>query len=73
MQKEIESLMNSANNLYDLVVSTEKHATTLCGYIADLSAGDDKNEYVKESKQLSIGLCSTRRRSKRRFKTKEVL
>jgi hypothetical protein len=39
--------MNSANNLFDLVVSTEKHATTLCGFIADLPAGDDKNEYVK--------------------------
>ena len=39
--------MSSANNLYDLVVSTEKHATTLCGYIADLPAGDDKFEYVK--------------------------
>ena len=39
--------MKSANNLFDLVVFTEKHATTLCGYIADLPAGDDKNEYVK--------------------------
>jgi hypothetical protein len=39
--------MNCANNLYDLVVSTERHATTLCEYIADLPAGDDKNEYVK--------------------------
>jgi hypothetical protein len=39
--------MNCANNLFDLVVFTEKHATTLCGYIADLPAGDDKNEYVK--------------------------
>ena len=40
--------MNSATNLFDLVVSTEKHATTLCGYIADLPAGDDKVEYVKQ-------------------------
>ena len=39
--------MKSANNLFDLVVSTEKHATTLCGFISDLPAGDDKNEYVK--------------------------
>ena len=39
--------MKSANNLFDLVVFTEDHATTLCGYIADLRAGDDKNEYVK--------------------------
>ena len=39
--------MKSANNLFDLVVFTEKHATTLCGFIADLPAGDDKNEYVK--------------------------
>ena len=39
--------MNCANNLSDLVVSTERHATTLCEYIADLPAGDDKNEYVK--------------------------
>ena len=39
--------MNCANNLFDLVVFTEKHATTLCGYIADLPAGDDKFEYVK--------------------------
>ena len=39
--------MKSANNLFDLVVSTEKHATTLCGFIADMPAGDDKNEYVK--------------------------
>ena len=39
--------MKSANNLFDLVVFTEKHATTLCGYIADLPAGEDKNEYVK--------------------------
>ena len=39
--------MKSANNLFDLVVFTEKHATTLCAYIADLPAGDDKNEYVK--------------------------
>ena len=39
--------MNCANNLFDLVVFTEKHATTLCEYIADLPAGDDKNEYVK--------------------------
>ena len=39
--------MNCANNLYDLVVSTKRHATTLCEYIADLPAGDDKNEYVK--------------------------
>ena len=39
--------MNCANNLFDLVVFTEKYATTLCEYIADLPAGDDKNEYVK--------------------------
>ena len=39
--------MKSANNLFDLVVFTEKHATTLCGFIADLPAGDDKVKYVK--------------------------
>ena len=39
--------MKSANNLFDLVVFTEEHATTLCGYIVELPAGDDKNEYVK--------------------------
>ena len=39
--------MKSANNLFDLVVFTEKHATTLCGYIADLPAGDDKNKQLK--------------------------
>ena len=39
--------MKSANNLFDLFVFTEEHATTLCGYIADFPAGDDKNEYVK--------------------------
>ena len=32
---------------FDLVVFTEKYATTFCGYIADLPAGDDKFEYVK--------------------------
>ena len=41
--------MKSANNLFDLVVFTEEHATTLCGYVADLPAGDDKNEYVKRT------------------------
>jgi len=45
--------MKSANNLFDLVVFTEEHATTLCEYIADLPAGDDKNEYVK-SKQAAF-------------------
>jgi len=39
--------MKSANNLFDLVVSTEKHATTLCGFISDLPAGEDKNEYER--------------------------
>ena len=41
--------MKSANNLFDLVVFTEKHATTLCGYIADFPAGDDKKKYVKRN------------------------
>jgi hypothetical protein len=64
--------MKSANNLFDLIVFTEKHATTLCGYIADLPAGDDKNEYVKQKQAAFNWSVPTRRRSKRRFKTKEV-
>ncbi len=43
------------NNLFDLVVFTKKHATNLSGYISDLTAGDDQNEYVKR-KQVDYNL-----------------
>ncbi len=39
--------MKSVNNLFDLVVFTDKHATTSFGYISDFPAGDEKNEFVK--------------------------
>ena len=72
-KKQIESLMNCAYNLFDLVVLTEKHATTLCGYISDLPAGDEKFEYVKRKQAAFNWSVLDQKRSKRRLKKKEVL